>query len=237
MSNRYGGGLAPGLLAGAAIAALLLYSKQSSAADNSGMVSPSNGDPANIPPDNLNYDPSLIPPVSVIDVPNIEVLPVNDPISAFLFMIRSTENPPVSDNERYFRFYGNSIFTDTSDHPVITGEKTGIRLSDKMCRDAGYSPGCVSTAAGAYQITNPTWKRIRAAGVWGSRLPDFSPASQDEAARRLLKDNGALGWLAMGDMPHAIASASRLWASLPGSTAGQPTASYETAVAYFNQFG
>lgn len=160
-----------------------------------------------------------------------------DPLPAFLYMIRSTENQSVADSDRYARFYGNSVFSNFSDHPVVTGEMKGVRLSDSMCRAAGFSPGCVSTAAGAYQIIVPTWQRVRAAGAWGPYLTDFSPESQDEAARRLLIECGALASLKMRDLPGAIKRASKLWASLPGSTAGQHPVSVDVAMAYFNEGG
>ncbi len=157
-------------------------------------------------------------------------------LRAFLFMIRSCENSDArfSDNDRYFVFYGGSMFSNTADHPVITGEKRGVPLSAEMCRAAGFSPGCVSTAAGAYQIIQPTWARVREAGSWGPRLGDFEPVAQDEAARRLLIECGALPLVDAGDIRGAIAKASSLWASLPGSRAGQRPKSEAHALAYFD---
>lgn len=156
-------------------------------------------------------------------------------LRAFLFMIRSCENSDArfSDDDRYFVFYGQTMFSDTADHPVITGEKRGVPLSAEMCRAAGFSPGCVSTAAGAYQIIKPTWQRVREAGAWGQRLGDFEPGSQDEAARRLLIECGALPLVDTGDIRGAIAKASKLWASLPGSSAKQRPKTVSQALGYF----
>ncbi len=147
---------------------------------------------------------------------------VDDPqVRAFLFAIRSSEHYPyrVATGEDYRTFYGNTLFADLSDHPVITGEKQGVRLPEAMCRAAGIASGrCVSTAAGAYQFTRPTWNRLRAKSP---RLVDFSPRAQDIAAARLLEEIGAVRALRAGDVHGAVALASRQWASLPGSTAEQ----------------
>jgi lysozyme len=148
---------------------------------------------------------------------------MNDPqanLSAFLYMIRSTEHVyprDVVNDAAYSIFYGGSKFQNFADHPVVTGEKKGIPLPDAMCRAAGLKPGCVSTAAGAYQMIKPTWVRIR--NKIG--LPDFSPLSQDRAAVELLDEIGATDLIFAGDIEGAIYKASRIWASLPGSTAQQ----------------
>jgi len=156
------------------------------------------------------------------------------PLRALLYAIRTAEHGTwVNDGLRYFRFYGGSGFSGASDHPVATGEKTGVRLPDHYCRGAGLSPGCVSTAAGAYQIILPTWRRVREAGRWGPRLEDFSVASQDEAARRILMQAGGLEPLERGDIEGAILRAGTQWASLPGSTSGQPQKSMEWVLAHY----
>lgn len=157
-------------------------------------------------------------------------------LAAFLYMIRRAEHSVLtSDADTYRTFYGGARFNGFADHPVKTKEMRGVRLSDSMCANAGFKPGCVSTAAGAYQIIEPTWERVRAAGAWGPRLPDFSPASQDEAARRLLMTSGALSRLESGDLTGAIERAGREWASLPGSTAKQNPKTMERAIAFYNQ--
>ena len=152
-------------------------------------------------------------------------------VEGLLYAIRTAEVGRVPDAERYWYGYGYARFSDPSDHPVITGELRPVPLPERFCRAAGLSPGCVSTAAGAYQIIRPTWQRLRAAGRWGPRLPDFSPASQDEAARRLLIDSGVLRLLESGNIQGAILAAGRQWASLPGSTAGQGGISMSRALA------
>lgn len=175
-----------------------------------------------------------------IDVPIYMPHFENDPgaasLAALLRLIRIAEHYPatIAAGNEYRTFYGNTLFHNFADHPAITGEKRGVRLPDEMCINAGLSPGCVSTAAGAYQITRPTWKDFRRAGGWGPYLSDFSPASQDEAARRILLADGAIMALEGGDVEAAIRIAGKRWASLPGSTAQQRPKSIEWALATFN---
>lgn len=161
-----------------------------------------------------------------------------DPVSAFLYMIRSAEHraSDVRSGQDYRTFFGGARFSNMADHPVNTGELKGVPLKPEWCRAAGFPSGrCVSTAAGAYQFTRPTWNELRAPGRWGPRLPDFSPANQDEAARRLLGRLGVPARLAAGDLQGAIAAAAPRWASLPGSTSGQPQKSMAFAIAKFNE--
>ena len=155
-------------------------------------------------------------------------------LSAFLFMIRSTEHVyprDVLNDAAYSIFYGGSRFSNFADHPVLTGEKRGVPLPDAMCKASGLKPGCVSTAAGAYQIIKPTWVRIK------SRLGlmDFSPASQDMAAVELLREAGALDLIEAGDIEGAIKKSSRIWASLPGSTAQQNPRAMDYALNRFDE--
>ena len=158
-----------------------------------------------------------------------------DYLSAFLHMIKSAETDPyrAADGRAYFTLFGNGQFTDTRDHPALLGW-SGVRLSDQMCRNAGFGPGCVSTAAGAYQIIRPTWDRVRKSGAWGLRLPDFSPESQDEAARRILIMIGALPYVERGEFDAALRLAATQWESLPGATAKQGPKSYEQVFAFYS---
>ena len=211
-----------GLAITAAIAAVfLLWARDSQAASNAGA-----GEATDYPPP---------PPPDGFVTGDVLGADLDSQINAFLYMIRNAEHVPaaVRTGRDYGTFYGGASFSDFSDHPVLTGEKRGVPLPDEMCRAAGFGPGCVSTAAGAYQIIVPTWKRVRAAGSWGPRLNDFSIQSQDEAARRLLIESGALRQLTAGNIPAAIEKASRIWASLPGSTAQQNPKPMGTVLAYF----
>lgn len=187
---------------------------------------------ANMPPtlpdgallltDDTGYLPDPIEPPGYIENGGPDMGSISANRAAFLYMIRSCEHrfpDDVENDAAYNTFYGGSRFTNMSSHPVLTGEKKGVPLPERFCRAAGYSSGvCVSTAAGAYQITKPTWQAV--AGKYPP-LPDFSPASQDEAALRILASIGALKYVDAGDFATAVQVASKTWASLPGSRAGQ----------------
>lgn len=156
-------------------------------------------------------------------------------VSAFLRMLQSSEHVyprDVDNGAAYSTFYGGSTFSNFADHPVNTGEKVGVKLSAAQCRASGFKPGCVSTAAGAYQFIKPTWDRIRAIAP---RLPDFSPASQDAAAVRLLDSIGALRLIEAGDIEGAVAISSKAWASLPGSKAQQNPRQFAFVIDRFNE--
>lgn len=138
-------------------------------------------------------------------------------IAAMLYAIaRAEDTAGQPDPYRVCFGYAHTIKS-FSEHPAITGEWRGEKLSDKMCAGAGLGPGCVSTAAGKYQIIKRTWIGVR--DKLG--LPDFSPASQDRAAVELLRQRGALGPLGRGDFAGAVAAAKKEWASLPGAGYGQ----------------
>ncbi len=120
-----------------------------------------------------------------------------------------------------------------ADHPAVTGEWKGEPLSDSMCRAAGFGPGCVSTAAGKYQFTRPTWSRLKTR----LRLADFGPTSQDAAAVELLRETGALDFAKAGKVAEAVTAARRIWASLPGAGYDQPERSLSWVQAQFTAAG
>jgi muramidase (phage lysozyme) len=133
----------------------------------------------------------------------------------------------------YSTCYGYSMtITDFSDHPANLGWP-GVKLSDTMCRKAGFGPGCVSTAAGKPQITKGTWNRLKAK----LGLPDFSPASQDAAALELTAERGALEAVKSGDLATAASRCRNEWASLPGNYAGQGQRSIEQLSQWFAAAG
>jgi lysozyme len=141
-------------------------------------------------------------------------------VKAFLFTIRASEHRypnDVTNDAAYHIFYGGKRFYDMSDHPVLTGELKPVPLPNNICAASGLGPGCVSSAAGAYGFIKATWVRLRDK----MQLPDFSPTSQDLAAVQLLDDIGALSLIQSGDIQGALKKASKVWASLPGSTAQQ----------------
>lgn len=147
-------------------------------------------------------------------------------VSAGLATIRHTEGTDRADDP-YAVVYGYQFaITDFSKHPAELGWKGGLITR-------GQYAGKVSTAAGAYQINHPTWLRIQS----HLALPDFSPASQDAAAVWLIKDANALEQLKAGDMAGFCATCNHLWASLPGSTAGQGGSSFDAVQTAFTDAG
>jgi muramidase (phage lysozyme) len=135
-------------------------------------------------------------------------------VAAFLAMIRVGEG--TANARGYYELCGGSFVTDLSDHPANMGWR-GLPLSDAQCRGAGRGPGCVSTAAGAYQFIKPTWNGLR--DKLG--LPDFSPASQDAAAIEMIRQRGALSAVQSGDIVTAIKKCEKTWASFSGAGYGQ----------------
>jgi lysozyme len=136
-------------------------------------------------------------------------------LSAFLAMIRFAEGTSTYPDPYAVTFGGKFTITDFSNHPYCAlqwhGEPLDFLGSDYV--------GKISTAAGAYQITAPTWRVLRR--LWS--LPDFSPASQDAATVELIRaKRGALDCIEYGNPEAAIFACSGIWASFPGSTSRQP---------------
>ena len=134
----------------------------------------------------------------------------NSNVRAFLAMIREFES-----RGKYNVIYGGSTFNDYSKHPQVRIPFFNPRTQKND----------ISTAAGAYQITWPTWNTI----LNNAGSGDFSPASQDAAAVWLLKLNGSLAPIVEGDFDTAIKASSRTWASLPYTTSKQNHVSVEKA--------
>ena len=165
-------------------------------------------------------------------------------IAAFLSMIAHAEGTDKApDPYRCCYSYKETIegkdgiagtFDDWADHPAITGEWKGERLSEKMCRDAGIASGkCRSTAAGRYQMIAPTWRAMKRE----LQLPDFSPASQDKAALRLIAQSNALQDVKDGRIVAAIGKVRKQWASMPGAGVGQPERKMADLLRYYQSKG
>jgi muramidase (phage lysozyme) len=134
----------------------------------------------------------------------------NQNVQAFLALIRHCEGAG------YKTLFGGGIVENTDDHPRIA-----------VTRTLGGKP-ITSTAAGAYQFLSRTWDEC----VKALDLPDFSPASQDQAALYLIERRRALPAVMEGDWTTAIERCNREWASLPGSPYGQPTKSLAHCLAF-----
>lgn len=144
-------------------------------------------------------------------------------VKALLDTIRNVESNNTDD--AYGLLYGGETFDDFSAHP-----NRRIEFDDPT-QSNGRN---VTTAAGAYQFNEPTWREFaEKAGV-----SDFSPASQDRVAIELLDEIGALDALESGDFEEAVRLASSRWVGLGGSLAessGQKSPAMGDSLAYFNK--
>lgn len=138
-------------------------------------------------------------------------------VGAFLQAIRLGEGTlgPLG----YNTIVGGGTFSDDAQHP-------NVRV---------FLPrwNVYSTAAGAYQIINPTWRGL----LKQYDFPDFSPDSQDQAAVALIAGRHALEDVISGEFANAVEKCSQEWASLPGSKAGQRTESYDAVLAVYQENG
>lgn len=170
-------------------------------------------------------------------MPDLTNSTVDQRRSAALYMLRRCEHnaQDVAEDTDYQTFFGGAKFWDMSDHPAITGEIAPVPLSTQMCINAGFSDGvCFSTAAGAYQITRPTWKEFRGSPGSADYLPDFTPESQDAAALRIMAKIGALSLIDAGDIAGALPRLGKRWASIPGAVGKQGQRSTQFALNAFN---
>jgi lysozyme len=97
---------------------------------------------------------------------------------------------------------------------------------------SGYS----SAAAGAYQFLPATWNEA----ARRLRLPDFQPASQDQAALYLMEKRGALARFDRQGFSHdVLALLAQEWASLPtlqgASFYGQPVKGMEELRRFYSE--
>lgn len=154
---------------------------------------------------------------------------MNPNLIAFLAMIRVSEGTAKYPDPWAVCFEGKFTIQDFSDHPAVLGTWHGEPLDFLGPEYVGK----VSTAAGAYQLIKPTWLGCKAA----LNLPDFTMASQDKAAAYLIREKGALGLIAGGQLSEAIRACSSLWASLPGSIANQPEAKMASLITAYSNAG
>lgn len=126
--------------------------------------------------------------------------------------------------------YGLKYFMTTfTDHPTSLGLWKGEPLDALGEKYKGMH----STAAGKYQITVHTWVPIKASLA----LLDFGHSSQDAACDLLIRQCKALDLVDSGQVAAAIALCHPIWASLPGSTAGQPITPIAKLLQAYDQYG
>ncbi|MGK5073242.1 glycoside hydrolase family 24 protein [Janthinobacterium sp. ZB1P44] len=155
---------------------------------------------------------------------------MNNNVNAFLSALRVGEGTAGRDGWR--TLMGGALFDSFADHPARLGWR-GTPLSASMCAGAGFGPGCVSTAAGAFQINKPTWNRV--ADKLG--LTDFTQASQEAAAIELIREKGALSDVAAGRVAAAVSKVRKVWASLPGAGYGQGEVALASFVNHYANAG
>ena len=141
----------------------------------------------------------------------------NQNVRAFLYAIRLGEG--TSDEAGYYRIVGGGTFSNDGSHPNV---KVYIQRYDVY-----------STAAGAYQIIRGTWNGL----VRQYGFQDFSPENQDLAAVALIVEKRALDDVKAGRLAAAVAKCAPIWASLPGSTAGQRTEDYAAVEKEYTDHG
>lgn len=119
----------------------------------------------------------------------------------------------------YRMLFGGGLFKNMARHPqlVVT---------------SGYS----SAAAGAYQFLPDTWNEA----AHRLRLPNFQPASQDQAALYLMEKRGALARFDRQGLSHDVLHLlAPEWASLPtldgASYYGQPVKRVEELRSFFSK--
>jgi lysozyme len=193
-----------------ALGSAAAYAAVRSQADTVDTTSDTQDTPDPLPPESSTMQFNIIDPATNV--------------AAFLDMIAKSEGTDrAADPYRACYGYKHTI-QNMSEHPAITGEWSGEPLSAAMCKAAGMSAGCVSTAAGKYQIIKKTWVGLR--DKLG--LEDFSAASQDDAAIDLLRGCGALAKIQKGDIAGAIDNAKKIWASFPaaGYSQGERTVAW-----------
>jgi lysozyme len=119
----------------------------------------------------------------------------------------------------YRMLYGGGKFRDMARHP-------------ESVVNSGYS----SAAAGAYQFLPATWNEA----ARRLSLPDFQPASQDQAALYLMEKRGALSRFDRQGLSHDVLDLlAQEWASLPtlhgGSYYGQPVTGVQELRRFYSE--
>jgi muramidase (phage lysozyme) len=163
-------------------------------------------------PDPRHADPQIV-------TPNIAA------VLATIAHSEGCDRPPAPTDSYATCFAYKHVIQDYTYHPHElrpdgTREWKGETLTDAQCLALGLHSGCISSAAGRYQITLPTFVRLRAI----LKTTGFGPQVQDDMAVQLIKEQGALDLVMGGQVTDALAKCASIWASLPGSKSGQPQA-------------
>lgn len=122
---------------------------------------------------------------------------------AFLDMLSFSEGTFGKGDKGYDVLVGGELFAGYADHP-----RKSIYLK---------SLNIYSTAAGRYQILKRNFDAYKK--ILG--LLDFSPASQDAIALKMIEERGVFKYIESGQTAAAINGCANIWASLPGAGYGQ----------------
>lgn len=139
---------------------------------------------------------------------------------------------------------GGNNFTLSDDHPRVINSNSTNTLR--------------SSAAGAYQFMSWKFDELNGKtvifknGYFQTAVPEiyteasdkakkydakgFDEIAQDRLCVIILKDIGAITKLLNDDIKGAISTSSGTWVSLPGATAGQPTAKMQETLDYYEEF-
>lgn len=143
-------------------------------------------------------------------------------MAAFLSTIshsEGTDRPPAPADPYRCCFAFKHVIMSLSDHPAVDTPAHPAEWGGESLASLGSQyTHSISTAAGRYQLIRPTWLECKAA----LNLTDFTGPSQDDAAIWLIKEKGAMDLVNSGRVADAIELCHGIWASLPGSTSGQP---------------
>lgn len=139
-------------------------------------------------------------------------------MQAFLDMIAVSEGTKHLGENGYNVLVGGTLFDGYADHP-----RKLVHLNATLA----------STAAGRYQILARYFDSYKKT----LHLPDFSPASQDEIAIQMIREQGALYDVERGHIASAIDKCRNIWASLPGAGYGQHENTIEKLTQVYTQHG
>ena len=137
----------------------------------------------------------------------------NPNVQGFLNLLKESEGTAGKGDNGYNVGFGGSTFDSYAAHPNVS---RAFQQTDGQSNQ--------TTAAGAYQFLNSTWKDV--AKAVGAK--DFSPENQDKGAIELIRRSGALDNVLTGDFAGAINKLGDTWASLPSSNYAQPKRTMES---------
>jgi len=183
-----------------------------------------------ITPDNAAKELSKPANIAVLK----EQVPDQEKAKKLIQNMSNTEAQPttrpvnISSEARVKAFLDMIGYSEGANYDTLVGGKEKITdFSHHPNKKVLVRKGLVSTAAGKYQILKRTWDELG--------MKDFSPASQDQAAIKLLQRRGALDLVKAGKIEEAIEKCNKEWASFPNSPYGQGGKTIEDLLKVYNK--